>query len=265
MAKGHYEVRGYLYLQSSSENSDTVNDIRLKNNAGIFVIEKCTVANSTKGGGTWVEQSTGSSGTSLWTAITATRTGDRTVTVTGDQTAKFKKGMPIRWKEGGVQKWGMVSIASTYSTVTTITFIGCVCASIDEGSFYYSSIIGFEQFKEPFNLAGTVGASGTNIMREFYPMETYYMVGLEFQVGSAGTTGNVTIDGNVDGSSVFSTKPTLGASSAYSTTPFTCNSATIITIGNVVTFDVDAVRTGTHAVNLYIQLYIIPERFFTLN
>lgn len=78
MAKGHYEVRGYLYLQSSSENSDTVNDIRLKNNAGTFVIEKCTVANSTKGGGTWVAQSSGGDITFSVTRIENT-TGSETL------------------------------------------------------------------------------------------------------------------------------------------------------------------------------------------
>lgn len=33
---------------------DTVNDIRTYNNAGVFTIQKCTVANATKGAGTWV-------------------------------------------------------------------------------------------------------------------------------------------------------------------------------------------------------------------
>ena len=43
----------YSY-QSASPTADTVNDIRTFNNAGVFTIQKCTVASATKGGGTWV-------------------------------------------------------------------------------------------------------------------------------------------------------------------------------------------------------------------
>lgn len=43
----------YKYLDASP-TADTVNDIRISNISGTFTVEKCTVANATKGAGTWV-------------------------------------------------------------------------------------------------------------------------------------------------------------------------------------------------------------------
>lgn len=48
----------YIYLSSSPSN-DTVNDIRVSNNNGIYKIEKCTAAHVIKGSGTWIDTSIG--------------------------------------------------------------------------------------------------------------------------------------------------------------------------------------------------------------
>jgi hypothetical protein len=45
---------GDIYYKSSTVG-DEVNDIRYYDNAGVFIIEKCTVVGATKGAGTWVE------------------------------------------------------------------------------------------------------------------------------------------------------------------------------------------------------------------
>jgi len=47
-------ISGKYAYQASSPTADTVNDIRTFNNAGVFTVQKCTVANATKGGGTWI-------------------------------------------------------------------------------------------------------------------------------------------------------------------------------------------------------------------
>lgn len=44
------------YLAAST-TSDTVNDIRVRNDSGVLKTERCTVANATKGAGTWVDES----------------------------------------------------------------------------------------------------------------------------------------------------------------------------------------------------------------
>ena len=261
--KGNFEILGILYLNCSSDNSDTVGDTRIINSSGVAVSQRCTVANATKGGGSWVTNSSGG-GTSLWTAITGTRASNTTITVAGDQTAIFKKGMIVRWLESSVIKWGMVSIPSTYSSPnTTITIIGCTCSSIDTDSFKYSSIIGVEQFKEDFRIAGTIGATGTNVAREYYATEPMYVIGADLQVGTAGTTNSTTIDINLGGTTMFTVKPTLATTVAASTTPFTADTAKSLALNDKVTIDIDVVQT-TPAINLYVQLYVVPQRYFTL-
>lgn len=209
--------------------------------------------------------SNGTSSISIWSTIVGTRTSNTTITVAGDQTAIFKKGMIVRWLESSVVKWGMVSIPSTYSSPnTTISIIGCTCSSIDTDSFKYSSIIGVEQFQKNFVIAGTIGATGTNVANAYYATEPMYVIGADLQVGTAGTTNSTTIDINKNGTTMFTTKPSLASTVAASTTPFTADTATSLALNDKVTIDIDAPVQTTPAVDLYVQLYVIPQRYFTL-
>jgi len=204
-----------------------------------------------------------SGGASLWTAITGTRASNTTITVSGDQTAIFKKGMIVRWQESAVDKVGMVSIPSTYSSPnTTITIIGDVCASIDTGTFKYSSLLSV--FKKSFAIAGNIGATGTDIANAWYADKPYKVIGAELSVGTAGTTNNTTIDINKGGTTMFTTKPTLATTVAFATTPFTVDTATSLALGDKVTIDIDAVQT-TAAIDLYTDLILFETRFLTLS
>lgn len=205
------------------------------------------------------------SGTSLWTAITGTRASNTTITVAGDQTAIFKKGMIVRWQESGVDKVGMVSIPSTYSDPnTTITIIGDTCASIDTGTFKYSVILGAEQFTKMFAIAGNIGATATAVANTITAMEPMRVIGADLWAGIAGTTNNTTVDINKNGTSIFTTKPTLATTVKSSPTPFTADTATSLALGDYLTLDIDAVQT-TAAIDLYVQLYLFPTRFLTLS
>ena len=209
----------------------------------------------------WADASSG--GTSLWTAITATRVSNTTCTVTGDQTAIFKKGMIVRWQESGVDKVGMISIPSTVSTDTTITFIGDTMASIDSGTFKYSVILGAEPYIARFAIAGTIGATASDVANAYYATEPMKVIGADLQVGTAGTTNATTIDINKAGTTMFTTKPTLATTVASSPTPFTADTTSALALGDKVTIDIDAVQT-TAAIDLYAQLYLFPTRFLTL-
>lgn len=222
-----------------------------------------TANSSTATGLEWATPSAG--GTSLWTAITGTRASNTTITVATDKTAIFKKGMIVRWQESGVDKVGMVSIPSTYSSPnTTITIIGDTCASIDTDTFKYSVILGAEPYIAKFAYAGTVGAVATNVMNSYYATEPMRVIGADLQAGTAGTTNSTTIDINKGGTTMFTTKPTLATTVASSPTPFTADTATSLALGDKVTVDVDAVQT-TAAIDLYVQLYLFPSRFLTLS
>ena len=220
------------------------------------------VLTADSGEATGIKWAAASGGTSLWTAIAGTRASNTTITVSGDQTAIFKKGMIVRWQESGVDKVGMISIPSTYSDPnTTITIIGCVCASIDTDTFKYSTILSPE--KKKFVIAGNIGAVATDVANAWYADKPYHVIGAELSVGTAGTTNNSTIDFNKSGTTMFTTKPTLGTTVAFATTPFTADTATTLSLGDKVTLDIDAVQT-TPAIDLYADLIVFESRFLTL-
>ena len=225
------------------------------------------VLTADSGEATGLKWASASGGTSLWTAIAGTRASNTTITVSGDQTAIFKKGMIVRWTESSVIKWGMVSIPSTYSAPnTTITIIGCVCASIDANSFKYSSIIGVEQFQKNFAIAGGIGAVDTNVANAYYATEPMYVIGADLQVGTvASTSGTTTVDINKNNTSFMTTKATLAYNVASSPTPFTADTATTLALGDKVTIDIDGVTATTIPQDLYLQLYVVPQRYFTLS
>ena len=195
---------------------------------------------------------------------TPTRVSNTTFTVTGDITAYVAKGMIIKWTENSTVRCAMVSIPSTYGAPnTTITIIGDTMASIDASSLKYC-MLGAEMFKKPFASAGNLGAVATNIMNSFTAMEPYRVIGADPSVGVYGTTNSTTFDINKNGTTMFTTKPTLASTVAYAPTPFTADSGTSLALGDVVTVDLDAIQT-TNAQDGYIDLLIIPTRYLSLS
>ena len=232
--------------------------IKITTGAGLGKV----LTSNADGDATWETPSAGG-GASLWTAITGTRASNTTITVAGDQTAIFKKGMVVRWQESGVDKVGMVSIPSTYSSPnTTITIIGNVCASIDTDTFKYSTMLLTEKMR--FAVAGNIGTVATNVANARYADKPYHVIGAEIAVGTSGTTNNTTVDINKAGTTMFTTKPTLATTVAFATTPFTADTATALALGDKVTLDIDAVQT-TNAVDLYVDLLVFESRFLTLS
>jgi hypothetical protein len=212
-----------------------------------------------KGNGTWGAAS------SFWTPAsgTPTRASNTTFTVTGDYTSVFAKGLVIKWTESSTVRVAMVSIPSTYSAPnTTVTIIGDTMASIDSASLKYC-LTGTEAFVQRFVIAGNISAAGTDVANAFVAMEPYRVIGSDLYVGTAGTTGTMTIDINKNGTTMFTTKPSLATTVSYSPTPFTSDSATSLALGDKVTLDIDTVHT-TAAIDLYVQLYVFPTRYLNL-
>jgi len=202
----------------------------------------------------------------LWTLMpgTPTRVGNTSFTVTGDVTAYVAKGMIVKWTESSAVKCAMVSIPSTYGAPnTTITIIGDTMASIDASSLKYC-MLGAENFYERFSVAGTLGATGTDIANAFYGHEPMRLLGADLQVGTAGTTNSTTIDININGTTAFTTKPTLATTVAASPTPFTADNGKSIALNDRISIDIDAVQT-TAAIDLYVKMYVLPTRYLSLS
>ncbi len=222
------------------------------------------VLDVTVGAAVWTE-TTGGGGSSFWTAMPGTpvRASNTTFTITGNYSSSqpIAKGMIIKWTESGSIKLGMVSIPPTYSAPnTTITIIGDTMASIDASSLKYATI---DPLHVNFVVAGTIGATGTDVAAAWYAKEPYRVLGADIEVGTAGTTNNTTADVNKGGTTMFATKPTLATTVAASPTPFTADSATSLSLNDKVTIDVDAIQT-TAAIDLYVTLYIFPTRYLYL-
>ena len=174
----------------------------------------------------WQTPSAG--GASFWTSVAGspTRASNTTFTVTGDYTSLFAKGMILKWTESSTVRVAMVAIPSTYSAPnTTVTIIGDTMASIDSSSLKYC-LIGVEAFQKNFAVAGTIGATGTNVANAYYATEPMRVIGADLQVGTAGTTNSTTIDINKNGTTMFTTNPALATTVASSPLAFTADSAT---------------------------------------
>jgi hypothetical protein len=216
------------------------------------------------GDATWETPVAG--GSTLWTTMpgTPTRTSNTTFTVTGDITSYVAKGMIIKWTESSTVRVAMVSIPSTYGAPnTTITIIGDTMASIDASSLKYC-MLGAEMFQKNFAVAGTLGATGTDIANAYYATEPMRVIGMDLQHGTAGVTTTFVMDCNKNGTTMFTTKPSLATTVASSPLPFTADTATPLAIGDRVSIDIDTINTGTLAIDLYAQLYLLPTRYINL-
>ena len=99
-------------------------------------------------------------------------------------------------------------------------------------------------------------------MRAWYADKAYRVLGAKPSVGTAGTTNNTTFDININGTTAFTTKPTI-ATTATTGTIFTADNGKSLAINDKVTIDVDAVQT-TAAIDGYIDLFVLPTYYLSL-
>ncbi|NTW31767.1 MAG: hypothetical protein HGB12_03945 [Bacteroidetes bacterium] len=203
----------------------------------------------------------------FWTLMPGapTRTSNTTFTITGDYTTLIAKGMIIKWTESSTVRVAMVSIPSTFSSPnTTVTIVGDAMASIDASSLKYGNI-GAEPFIARFSYAGTVGATGTDVMNAFHAQEPMRVLGADMYAGTAGTTNSTTVNlVNATGTVTLSS-PTLSSGVAATAAPQApASSALSLALNDRIQVNVTAIQT-TPAIDLYIKLYLFPTRYLNLN
>lgn len=102
-----------------------------------------------------------------WTLVTEawTRTGNHTFTVSGDLTVTYRKGMKVRYKDGGSYEYGTIyssSYSSPNTTVTLFTNSDYAMAAATITDTYLSPAEAPEGFPQTFNYAVTWTGSSSN-------------------------------------------------------------------------------------------------------
>ncbi len=248
-------------LDTGTDDAKFATAKALKDSHNVPSVAPGTSGNVLTSNGTDWTSAAPTAGSSVWTAVpgTPSRTGNTTFTITGDYTALVTTGMVIKWTQSSVVKAGLV-LSSTYSSPnTTVTIVGDTMASIDASSCKY-----FNKAADVihFAYAGTIGAIATDIMRAWYADKAYRVLGAKPSVGTAGTTNNTTFDININGTTAFTTKPTI-ATTAATGTIFTADNSKSLAINDKVTIDVDAIQT-TAAIDGYIDLFVLPTYYLSL-
>ena len=213
---------------------------------------------------TWTVEDKGIWATMPWTP---TRTSNTTFTVTWDVTSYVSKWMIIKWTESSTVRCAMVSIPSTYSAPdTTITIVGDTMASIDASSLKYCTTVWAENFIARFAIWWKIWANWTNVTNsDFASLWPCRVIWADLEVWTvASTSWSTTIDINKNGSTMFTTKPTLAYNVKASPLTFTADSWTSLALNDEVTIDIDWVTSTTYPTDLYVKLYYFPTRILSL-
>lgn len=196
----------------------------------------------------------------FWTAVpwSPTRTGNTTFTLTDTSNANLYdlllcRGTVLKRTESSTLRQAMV-VSATYSTnVVTVTIIWDTMTSIDASSLKY----GLEKARtRRFAIAGTIGATGTNVANTVMvetPAKVYWC---DFWAGTAGS-GTTTLDINKWWTTMFTTKPSI-LTTGQNILWVTADTATTATTGDYITIDIDATAGTTKIIDAYVNLYRYP-------
>jgi len=198
----------------------------------------------------------------LWknSPATMTRTGNATITIPDAANAnkydlQFKKGSLITWTEGGTYKLGMVITSSYGANVVTLTIIGDTCGATATAFKYCINKAMIETFIIPGNLAVVADTAKT-----WYTPYPLCVISADFKVKTAPSGANATtVDINDDGTTMFTTKPTLAAAETSDIDNVSDNVETVVAQGSLITVDVDAVCATTPGTEAYVYIYFMPE------
>jgi hypothetical protein len=136
-------------------------------------------------------------------------------------------------------------------------------ASIDASSCKYA-FIGMEPFMVRFAIAGTIGTTATDAANDYYAIEPYRVLGVDMQVGTAGTTNSTTVNIVNGTGTVTLASPTLASTVTATATPQNvAASALSLALNDRIQVNITAVQT-TPAIDLYIQLYLFPTRYLNI-
>lgn len=240
----------FSFLGSFAQYSPTFDTVKLYRGGNLYKLITYSTDSVRINGVTY--DMSGTRAVSYWTAITATRVNDSTFTVTGNQVGLLSRGTVLKWDNSGVKQAMIVS--SAYSSVTTVSIIG------DDLAAGFSSMKYGKEKARMFTLAyaGTIGATGTDVMGHWYAPFEAKIFGCDVYLGTAGKTGATEIDiiGSVQGGFFATGLPSIG-STYYHDTGVSADDGLSIEAGEHVSVDINSVCT-TPGVDLYVNVFYTP-------
>lgn len=191
---------------------------------------------------------------------TPTRVSDTQFTITDTGNANnydslFQKGVILKWLESSVFQTAMVISSSYAANTVTINIVGdSLTAGFD--TMQYCS---HEAREEVFIVPGNQHID-TNVSKQWYPRADVYVLSADARVKTAGTTNPTTYDINDDGSTKFTTKPSIASTNTEDLDNVADNPSTAVVKDSVVTVDIDA-DSDTEAIEGYISLFYYPTEW----
>jgi len=210
---------------------------------------------------------TGSGGASFWADLpgTPTRVSDTQVSITDTGNANyydkaFKPGTVLKWeKSGGGAQFAMITASSYSSNTVTITLLGNTLAT----GFSSMKYCIHQALYDISMIPGTCPlAAETSIGKTIVIPYDAIVFGTRIRYGTAPTTTGGTWDINDDGTTIFSTKPTIAAGNTLGSWQVSdCLSGTawtIVAADSLITVDYDSGHASTPGADPYIRIAFMP-------
>lgn len=248
-------------IDTGTNDTDFATPKALKDSHNVPSVAPGTAGNVMQSDGTdWVSAAASAGGTSFWNTVpgTPTRVSDTQFTITDTANANlydllFKKGVILKWDEGGTFQTAMVISSSYSSNVVTINVVG---DSLTAGftAMKYSIALAMV---ETFIIPGTISA-GTDIAKTWKTKFPTYIISADAWDKTAGTTNATVFDINIGGSTKFTTKPSIASAATEDNDNVADTPSTVVAEKSLVTVDCDSVST-TAPIEAYIDVYYYPQ------
>lgn len=196
---------------------------------------------------------------SFWTTVpgTPTRVADTQFTLTDTGNANLydqilKRGVILIWLEGSTFQTAMVVSSSYSSNAVTVDIVGDSLTAGFTSMKYCANPVLVEQFIRP----GRLGV-GTDAFKTWYAPYDIYLLMVDARVKIAGTTNYTVFDINDDGSTKFTSKPSIQSGSTSLLNKVANSPSSPVEAGSAITVDIDSVST-TPPSDAYIYIYYYP-------
>lgn len=166
----------------------------------------------------------------------------------------LSKGTCLKWTHSTTHQAMIISSSYDANVVTVNIFGDTLDAGFTDTSFSYA----IEKAKEiNFAIAGTM-ATGTDLAGTFYAPYAMKVFGADIFAKTAPTGAVLTLDINDDGTTMFTTKPSI-ADGGTSDVDNTANDNIVVAEDSLITVDVDAIGSTVPGIDAYVKLYFIPN------